>query len=349
MSEEPNMIDLADERIHAGQTVRTSDGQKLGKVQDRTATYLMVSGGNIFWAKIYYVPVASIQGISRNAILLSVSKTDPLIQDWLTPPLPVDAVNREAPQNSNREGPARPGPETRRSVDISSETNATPAIKGNLPESPAPKKPKVRNPNLASPVETIPVAQTPVEEPDTATADSTERPAQGKPVSTRTQAVLPALENRAQPAAPANPAAEPERNATTVMSQETPVEPPKREQPSIPALSSTASASRPPANSAAVEKEIDQRIEELKRRLGISMRNAEKEDAISPVAPAQPPVRSTPQRQGPDKAAGSPQNETRSDAGNSHAHAAQIAEEAETDNFSNSRESITQWTSAQPE
>ena len=346
MSEEPNTIDLADERIHAGQTVRTSDGQKLGKVQDRTAAYLMVTGGNIFWAKIYYVPLTSIKSVGRNAILLSVPKTDPSVQEWLTPPLP-SAVSDEAPERGHRKDPIRTGQETKRSAGIPSPTIATPVTTATVPESPAPEKPEVRNPSQAHPAERIPVTQDPDEEQVSAAADSTEAPAPARPESTRTQAVRLAPDNKVQTVARADPAHESEPKTNTVTPQATPVEKHVREQPSIPAPPSAAPASRPPVNSSAVDKEIDQRIEELKRKLGISMRSAEKDDATSPVEAANPPVRSAPQRQEPDQA-GSPQNEKQSDSGNSRSRAAQIAGDAEAGTFSNARESIKQWTSPNP-
>jgi len=302
MSEEPNRVDLMDGRIHAGQTVRTSDGQKLGKVQGRTADYLMVSGGKIFWAKLYYIPLADVQSVNRNVVLLSVPRNDPSLQDWLTPPLFDDqsSASSDVEENAFREEPAPLTPAPDHRIGTNAPTAATPITAKTVTESPTPENPESRKPGQEQLAETTTVTQAPDEEADQSTEDSTEPPSP-KPAPqtpTRSHAIPPPTHDVTQVVDSAEPAPEPKPITNAVAPEVMPIEATALEQAPIPAPPPAARAAPNPVSAAAIDKGIDQRIEELKRKLGISMRNAENADASSRVeAPGTRPVRHAPPAQ----------------------------------------------------
>ncbi len=357
MNGEPNRLDLMDGRIHSGQTVRTSDGQKLGKVQGCAADYVMVSGGKIFWAKIYYVPLADVQSVNRNVVLLSVPRNDPSLQDWLTPPLfdELTSTPSDVEENASREEPAPLTPEPDNHAGADAPTMTPPITAETVAESPAPENPEIRKPGQEYSPETMPVTQVQDEEAEQSTEDSTGPSSpEPKPHTSTYAEVAPASTHDVTKAVkPAELAPEPKPAISTIAPESMPIGDSTRKQSPIPAPPPVAPASPTPVSAAAVDKEIDQRIEELKRKLGISMRNAENADASSRVAaPGNLPVRHAPPAQASSERASFSEDHKQAPAGGSRSQASQIAADAESaasGTLTNARNHAKAWTSASGE
>ena len=207
MNGEPNTFDVADQRIHAGQTVRTSDGHKLGKVQGVASSYVMVTGGKIFWAKFYYVPLTAIERVSRKEILLSIAKSDPLMQDWLNPPLPVDQIDDEELETDSLAEPLPSVAESGKNAQTSTPSIARPSTSEAVSEPPVPQpQPQPRHESAVS----RNAGQAPAPAPDTTAAlpepdESESHPGSDSDETPAPLAVSPAQEAPAAPMDPAPP------------------------------------------------------------------------------------------------------------------------------------------------
>ena len=71
--------------VHEGMDVLSSDGEKIGEVQDATGTYVHVRKGFIF-KHDYYIPAAAIANVGTDAVYLTVTREIALEQGWESPP-----------------------------------------------------------------------------------------------------------------------------------------------------------------------------------------------------------------------------------------------------------------------
>src|SRR4051794_13071478 len=68
-------------QIYEGATVYGADGEKVGKVHQASAGYIVVAKG-FFFPTDYYIPYSAIASSSADEIYLTVSKDEALNQGW---------------------------------------------------------------------------------------------------------------------------------------------------------------------------------------------------------------------------------------------------------------------------
>lgn len=75
----------ADWTVREGMAVFSTDGEKLGEVENATGNYVLVKKGFLF-SKEFYIPAAAIANVSPDAVYLEVTKEIALQQGWNHPP-----------------------------------------------------------------------------------------------------------------------------------------------------------------------------------------------------------------------------------------------------------------------
>ncbi len=351
MSGEPHSRTRVNQPLQKGQAVRTSDGHKLGKIHEIDPEYVVVSGGMIFWAKMYYVPVARIASVDRKTVHLDVANNDPVLDTWLTPPLP-----DTEPINPDRQASRA----TTFDVQKSDETEQRPTYR-NQPPSPAPSN---HVPDDADGIEPAPSSQEPsafqAEHPAPPIPVAVDANAETGPVDSAPDMDAPAgnekvpaqrLETRQIPDQPAPP----EKLAPTTAAEENadrpPASPPKNApvnirsetvEESLP--SNPTSAPRPnipprPASEGNSELFLDRRIEELKRKLNVAMKDTSTYESQSDTPGSPDPA---------DRIATS-STSTEEDASTSRSRDAQMARDAAEGTYSNAGEQASRWTTPSSE
>jgi len=300
MSKELDDAERVASQIRAGQRVRLSDDHKLGKVQDRTATYIMVTGGGFLRTKIYYVPYGHIASVDGSTVMLTVSRDDPLLQEWLSPPLPyelaagaADAIARDPNTRFKDQAPTERLP---RQDDSRRPETTTPAIEAPRSDGSASRdgadwqsapdaslSPDVRvAPSGVQPMPKSSIAGSRGSKPvPRAETDSLVAPETDSPANIN----APSAESRTTRSAPqrsqgVNVASSPVQTDSSTIRE------PQQNQAAptgSPAKSPVASAV-PEADSQA-DSHIDERIEELKRKLTNAVKRAEEADALPDSEP----------------------------------------------------------------
>jgi len=289
MSGELENAERVASQIRTGQRVRLSDDHKLGKVQDRTATYIMVIGGGFLRTRIYYVPYTIVAAVDGSTVLLTVAHGDPRLQEWLTPPLPDEQIADAASTVQDDQDPTERIPPTTDSPRIEGATTTVTVPRAaarqdkRSPQFAADKAPEIHATSSASP---------PAQGFARNDASPTSEPAEPAPRRGPESATAPEPEPLAETVAPQRASrirqsAPPRANAADVLPSpaETGSSTDTGQKSNQTAVASTPAKSRITPAGPEADSHIDARIAELKRKLGMAVKRAEEADALPAAEP----------------------------------------------------------------